>query len=723
MQGITPGRVQDPRHAARVSAGARLAEPVDALLVRRPVGAGPAPGSPPSCARPSDGRLLEAVAGAEVARRGGRPVPRPRPGSAASPSTPRPASIGWWEGFPPAGPSCRELLLGHRRTDRGSSSPSPSWERTDSPRRARGPGPLAAGEGREVAGTVRPPPDQRRHGPPPSPGPGRLGPRWSPRRWPPSPAGSCGRWCSPAPSTSRPSDPSTVEAVMERVPAPSPARRWSTAAGPATAPSLLGASPERLFSPREAGRLETQALASTAAPGELERLTGGRKEAREHAAVVESIRARAGSRSRRGSRSAPPPSRSPSATSRTSARRCRARLRPGVTPADVVRALHPTAAVGGTPRAQALGLPPEPRAPRPGLVRRGHRLDGRRPAPTSGSRSAAPSSAAPPPGSSPAPAAVTGSTAEGEWTRDGGEGALHAPRASGRRADRDGLAQHPLGRGPSSRSCSGAGCATSSSPPGSRRAPLALAVAEAAPDAPELGGARRAGGRLLRPRPRARVGPPVAVVVTSGTRGRPPPPGAWSRPGPPASRWWRSPPTAPGSCTGSVPPRRCPRAGSSAASSVSRRTTARPRGRARAAFRHLRAVVSRALAAAVGRPSAARCTSTSPSASRSLRCPTPSPPPASTPRRWRAGEGLRSSAPWPARLPSSRGRAGGGAPPAGRSGARRGGGRAARPARTARHRGAYPRRVARLPGAGRGGEQRPLGSWTARGHSPRAAAP
>ncbi len=118
--------------------------------------------------------------------------------------------------------------------------------------------------------------------------------------------------------------------------------------------TLLGASPERLFS-LDAGRLETQALASSAAPDEMDRLTGGRKEAREHAAVVESIRTALLPLSSEVEIGAAP---EPLALGYVAHLRTpvRARLRPGVTPADVARALHPTAAVGGTPRDEALAF-------------------------------------------------------------------------------------------------------------------------------------------------------------------------------------------------------------------------------------------------------------------------------------------------------------------------------------------------------------------------------
>jgi len=118
--------------------------------------------------------------------------------------------------------------------------------------------------------------------------------------------------------------------------------------------TLLGASPERLFT-LEHGRLETQALASSAGPGEMDRLTGGRKEAREHAAVVESIRTALLPLSAEVEIGAVP---QPLALGYVAHLRTpvRAWLRPGVTPADVARALHPTAAVGGTPRDEALAF-------------------------------------------------------------------------------------------------------------------------------------------------------------------------------------------------------------------------------------------------------------------------------------------------------------------------------------------------------------------------------
>jgi salicylate biosynthesis isochorismate synthase len=139
-------------------------------------------------------------------------------------------------------------------------------------------------------------------------------------------------------------------------------RRVENTAGPAVSyglagrdgTMLLGASPERLFV-LEGGLLETQALASSAPPEQLDRLTGGPKEAREHAAVVESIRAALGPLSVEVEvgRSPEPLALGYVAHLRTPVR---ARLRPGVRAAEVVRALHPTAAVGGTPRDEALAF-------------------------------------------------------------------------------------------------------------------------------------------------------------------------------------------------------------------------------------------------------------------------------------------------------------------------------------------------------------------------------
>jgi salicylate biosynthesis isochorismate synthase len=142
-------------------------------------------------------------------------------------------------------------------------------------------------------------------------------------------------------------------AVLKRVEnTAGPAVSYGFAGGDGT--MLVGASPERLFV-LEGGFLETQALASSAPPEQIDRLTGGPKEAREHAAVVESIRSALGPLSMEVEvgRSPEPLALGYVAHLRTPVR---ARLRPGVRAAEVVRALHPTAAVGGTPREEALAF-------------------------------------------------------------------------------------------------------------------------------------------------------------------------------------------------------------------------------------------------------------------------------------------------------------------------------------------------------------------------------
>ncbi|MGZ5959196.1 MAG: chorismate-binding protein, partial [Myxococcaceae bacterium] len=129
--------------------------------------------------------------------------------------------------------------------------------------------------------------------------------------------------------------PFEIPAVRERMRAMAgPAVGYELRADDGT--TLLGASPERLCT-LEGGRLEPQALASSAAPGELDRLTGGHKEAREHAAVVESIRAALLPLSAEVEIGTAP---EPLALGYVSHLRTpvRARLRPGVTPADVARA-------------------------------------------------------------------------------------------------------------------------------------------------------------------------------------------------------------------------------------------------------------------------------------------------------------------------------------------------------------------------------------------------
>ena len=349
MQGITSGRVQVLGIAARVSPAARLPEP---WTLSWSDGAWTWAGTGVSAAirAPGHVELMEAVARSEVVTEGGdaRP-PAPWFGGFAFDAT---APLDrWWEAFPPAWALVPRLLLG---TD-GHTAQLLAFARVGED------GLVAARE--RAAATLT-----QAHA--------RLEDRSSDVRAPvrlPHP---------------RPQDRSAWDALVSEslaafesgvlkkvvlaraieleadapIAVPLVRERMRAIAGPAVGyelraedgTTLLGASPERLFT-LEAGRLETQALASSAAPGELDRLTGGRKEAREHSAVVESIRAALLPLSSEVEIGAAP---EPLALGYVSHLHTpvRARLRSGVTPADVVRALHPTAAVGGTPRDEALAF-------------------------------------------------------------------------------------------------------------------------------------------------------------------------------------------------------------------------------------------------------------------------------------------------------------------------------------------------------------------------------
>ena len=349
MQGITSGRVQVLGIAARVSPAARLPEP---WTLSWSDGAWTWAGTGVSAAirAPGHVELMEAVARSEVVTEGGdaRP-PAPWFGGFAFDAT---APLDrWWEAFPPAWALVPRLLLG---TD-GHTAQLLAFARVGED------GLVAARE--RAAATLT-----QAHA--------RLEDRSSDVRAPV-------RLPHPRPQDRSAWDGLVSEAlaafasghlrkvVLARaleIEADAPLalpvvrERMRSIAGPAVGyelraedgTTLLGASPERLFT-LEAGRLETQALASSAAPGELDRLTGGRKEAREHAAVVESIRAALLPLSSEVEIGAAP---EPLALGYVSHLHTpvRARLRSGVTPADVVRALHPTAAVGGTPRDEALAF-------------------------------------------------------------------------------------------------------------------------------------------------------------------------------------------------------------------------------------------------------------------------------------------------------------------------------------------------------------------------------
>ncbi len=116
---------------------------------------------------------------------------------------------------------------------------------------------------------------------------------------------------------------------------------------------LLGATPERLFRLRPGGILEAEALAGTAGPGEGKRLLASPKDRAEHDLVVRDIRRALAPLAEelvvpRAPRVRSVPGLVHLHTPVT------ARLRPGVTPAGVLAALHPTPAVAGAPRERAL---------------------------------------------------------------------------------------------------------------------------------------------------------------------------------------------------------------------------------------------------------------------------------------------------------------------------------------------------------------------------------
>ncbi|MDX2010930.1 MAG: isochorismate synthase [Myxococcaceae bacterium] len=116
--------------------------------------------------------------------------------------------------------------------------------------------------------------------------------------------------------------------------------------------AFVGASPELLCEAR-GERLTVDALAGTAAPGADAALLASDKDRREHQAVVDDIRARLDAFATRiDSPSQPGLKRLPSVVHLHTP--IEVELRPGVSALAVARALHPTSAVAGTPRAAAL---------------------------------------------------------------------------------------------------------------------------------------------------------------------------------------------------------------------------------------------------------------------------------------------------------------------------------------------------------------------------------
>ncbi|MFL5343432.1 MAG: isochorismate synthase MenF [Hyalangium sp.] len=118
--------------------------------------------------------------------------------------------------------------------------------------------------------------------------------------------------------------------------------------------AFLGATPETLC--RVEGRvLETEALAGSAAPGQAEGLGGRDKDRREHDSVVRYILAALRPIAEHVTADAEPAllTLKNVVHLRTG---IRAALNEGVSPAQVVGALHPTPAVGGVPRDHSLGF-------------------------------------------------------------------------------------------------------------------------------------------------------------------------------------------------------------------------------------------------------------------------------------------------------------------------------------------------------------------------------
>ncbi|HUM10931.1 MAG TPA: isochorismate synthase [Myxococcaceae bacterium] len=351
MQGITPGRIQVLGVSARVSPTVRLPEP---WTLSWSDGAWSWAGTGVSAAlrAPGHGPLLDAVSRSEVVVEGGS-IPPPAPWFGGFAFDAAAAIDRWWEAFPAAWALVPRLLLG---TD-GRYGELVAFVRIEEDG-LPGARERARALLRQARGTLLD-----------SPAPGSARAPGRPPRVRPQDRGAWDALVSEALEAFESGHLRKV--VLARalelqadaaLDVPVVRGRMRAIAGPAVGyelraddgTTLLGASPERLFL-LDAGRLETQALASSAAPDEMDRLTGGRKEAREHAAVVESIRTALLPLSSEVEIGAAP---EPLALGYVAHLRTpvRARLRPGVTPADVARALHPTAAVGGTPRDEALAF-------------------------------------------------------------------------------------------------------------------------------------------------------------------------------------------------------------------------------------------------------------------------------------------------------------------------------------------------------------------------------
>lgn len=127
---------------------------------------------------------------------------------------------------------------------------------------------------------------------------------------------------------------------------------WIYAIGDGAGRAFVGASPE-LLARRDGGRLRTHALAGTARVDDAVALSRSMKDRREHAWVVDALRADLGpwARAVRVAEAPRPRVAGPIVHLETP---IEADLRPGVTLDRVAAALHPTPALGGHPRAAAL---------------------------------------------------------------------------------------------------------------------------------------------------------------------------------------------------------------------------------------------------------------------------------------------------------------------------------------------------------------------------------
>lgn len=145
--------------------------------------------------------------------------------------------------------------------------------------------------------------------------------------------------------------PISVRAVMKSLEARHP-QCWSFLVRGRDGRAFLGASPETLCE-SQGDVLLADALAGTAAGGQGAALLSSDKDRREHATVVEGIRESLAPFVTRLEH-APTPSLKVLANVEHLHTPMRAQLAPGVRPLEVARALHPTPAVAGKPRDEAV---------------------------------------------------------------------------------------------------------------------------------------------------------------------------------------------------------------------------------------------------------------------------------------------------------------------------------------------------------------------------------